>query len=1194
MRLLELEFENFKSFKGHVTVPFGAGFTCITGPNGSGKSNITDAILFILGSRSTKLLRARRLSQLIFGYQEGKRRKSAAKHCRVSMLFDNSDRYLSVESNLVKFTKGVRLRGSKPVTYYRLNSEPSSAGEFEALFSRAGLYATGYNIIQQGDVTQTSLMSGTERRHKLEDVAGITAYDQRLRKTRSAREHVGADLALLEERMQEVQRLLRQLEREKRDAERLEAILLQLQENELLRHWRQVLDLEASLESRREVIIRYRKELEELKGELKERKATIETLEDEYKKVEAEISAAGGDRARELQQQLDEARVAQALAQSNTEQAQKRLTELETVRKTLRTEHRTAAGELKALRKSLDTARSETEALAEQAAESEAQLAKREGAAASGSQEIEAQRAALDELRQAASTLEMQCHRLDGEREQLELQLAQVREQATGGEQLLAAAQADADDADFQLQDLQLGRRSAADNLRKVTRKHDKLGGELAQTSEALERAERELHEASVALAAEEAAQRTQDELGGYARAVQGVLAARDAGDLPGIVGMVAELGRVDEEHALALEVAAGGRMQSVVVEDDAAAGTAIEFLKQRRLGRVRFLPLNKLRRYRPRANALLLLKQPGAVGFAQELVQFDPRYADAFGNVFGDTVIMRSLREARTLLGKGRMVTLEGELLEPGGAMTGGLPPRARVHFATGDRATLDELAARVKAAQARSLDLGATASMLREELAEVAQAKAALESECATIQTRVTDYDSTVSRSAEHLQQATETLAARQGAVAALETELTQREDALVQLQGEIETQRESVAQAAEQLQQLTGGAAAEALAQLQATLTTLRDELAETRAGVARLEAGEAPAAAEAERLAATLEQNDAEQRETQQHHAAERKLARKLAQQVASLEREEHEKFEELGGLRQQRDSLRDQLGERRTTLAQREEFGRGRRTAKDELQLEIQVREPKLVEARERLPEKAEQPRQVDGAEQLELQRESLEQQRSRLGNVNMLSLEHYRQEEERLARVREDRKQLRKEVRRLEALEAKISARKLERFTEVYKHINENFQATFTELTGGGKAWLELEKPEAVFDGGVLIKARMPRKQLFPVEALSGGEKSLVSMAFIFAIQRYDPSPFYLLDEPDQNLDGVNTEHIGRAIALQSEVAQFLVVSLHHAALRESAHVLGVFMADDGVSHLHQIHDIDSFIASLPAEEVAA
>ena len=182
---------------------------------------------------------------------------------------------------------------------------------------------------------------------------------------------------------------------------------------------------------------------------------------------------------------------------------------------------------------------------------------------------------------------------------------------------------------------------------------------------------------------------------------------------------------------------------------------------------------------------------------------------------------------------------------------MTGGASPRARVHFATGDRATLDELATLVKVAQARNLELGATASTLREEVAIVAQAKAALESECATIQTRVTDYDSTVSRSAEQLQQVANALVTRQGAVTVLETELAQREKALVQLQGEIVTQHESVSQAAEQLQQLTGGTEAKALAQLQETLTTLRDELGKTRAAVARVEAGEMPATAEAER-------------------------------------------------------------------------------------------------------------------------------------------------------------------------------------------------------------------------------------------------------------------------------------------------------------------------------------------------------
>ncbi len=159
----------------------------------------------------------------------------------------------------------------------------------------------------------------------------------------------------------------------------------------------------------------------------------------------------------------------------------------------------------------------------------------------------------------------------------------------------------------------------------------------------------------------------------------------------------------------------------------------------------------------------------------------------------------------------------------------------------------------------------------------------------------------------------------------------------------------------------------------------------------------------------------------------------------------------------------------------------------------------------------------------------------------------------------------------------------------------VYNNISQSFKTSFKEITGGGEAGLVLENEKSPFEGGVTIKARMPRKKMYPVEALSGGEKSLVSMAFIFAIQGYDPSPFYLLDEPDQNLDGVNTEHIGRAIALQSSVAQFLVVSLHHAALRESDNVIGVFMGDDGVSRLHQIRDVDTFLASLPVEaEVGA
>jgi chromosome segregation protein len=260
---------------------------------------------------------------------------------------------------------------------------------------------------------------------------------------------------------------------------------------------------------------------------------------------------------------------------------------------------------------------------------------------------------------------------------------------------------------------------------------------------------------------------------------------------------------------------------------------------------------------------------------------------------------------------------------------------------------------------------------------------------------------------------------------------------------------------------------------------------------------------------------------------------------------------------------------------------------------DDLNLEIRTREPKLIDAKSRIPNDLKTPKTVLSRDKLEVQKERLERGRNKLGNVNMLSLDHYRQEADRFDEIKTHRRKLNDEVRRLEVLEKKISDKKEIKFMEVYNSIGESFKTSFKEITGGGDAWLVLENEKSPFEGGVTIKARMPRKKLYPVEALSGGEKSLVSMAFIFAIQSYDPSPFYLLDEPDQNLDGVNTEHIGKAIALQSNVAQFLVVSLHHAALREAQNVIGVFMGDDGVSRLHQIQNIESFLASLPTDAEA-
>jgi len=1111
------------------------------------------------------------------------------------MVFDNSDRFLAIEKDQVTFTKGIRLRGNDTTTYYQLDGIKSSAREFEALFSRAGLYATGYNIIQQGDVIQTSLMSGTERRRKIEDVAGITAYDNRLRSTRSARNSVEADLTLLKDRAKEAKRTLNQLEREKEDAEKLEEILDKIKENELLLKFRNVFDFEAEIGSRREVVERYTEELSELEKEQKKIKEDIRGKENQFGNIEKNIAVSGGDKARELQEELDKTRVTHALSERNVDGATNRLQELEVSRKILDEDHKIASKELKNLNSDLTTISKNVLKIEEKISIKVSKLSELEGAAANNSEAVSTQRDELEILRKDAGELEMQRHRLDGEKEQIEIQLASAREQVIRSNKWLESIETDVKEADYQLKDLEVGKKSTTQNLDKVKTKHNKILTMIGTHQEKLGRIESKLRTSSMKLASQEAAQRAREEFGGYAKGVQALLECRDKGELRGIIGTIAELGRVDEKYATALETAAGARMQSIVTEDDSAAASAIDFLKRNNIGRVRFLPLNKVHSYKPSAHALLISKNEGALGFAQDLVKFDSRYGNVFGNVFGDTVIMDSLNRARKYLGKGRMVTLQGELLESGGALVGGSAPRTGVHFGKSERDDIDELTNDIRNLEAQKLQLSSELNEIIREAGQLATTRQELESEKAAFQTRVTDYDGRTGEIKKRLQEADDAAKIREGLVEALQGEIVERITLLEGLETDIQKVSTKISKATKNLQDVAGGKTSKVISELQNKLDESRELLSAGQANLASLTAKVDSMKSEVGRLKGELGINNNEQKELQDVHKLETRKGKELEKLLKSLRREEEVKFKELKGLRDERDELHDLLTNLKTEFSTKQELRRSRKHAMDDLKIEISIREPRLIEAKNRIPKGTGTPQTVPGREKLDSDKETLDQKRNRLGNVNMLSLEHYRQESERFGEIKKHRKQLNEEVRRLDTLENKISEKKETKFMGVYNNISESFKTSFKEITGGGEAGLVLENKESPFEGGVTIKARMPRKKMYPVEALSGGEKSLVSMAFIFAIQGYDPSPFYLLDEPDQNLDGVNTEHIGRAIALQSSVAQFLVVSLHHAALRESDNIIGVFMGDDGASRLHQISDVDSFLASLPVEaEVGA
>ena len=1185
MKLKRLEMENFKSFGGRkLSLDLAEGFTAITGPNGSGKSNLVDAILFMLVPRSSRPMRARRLQDLIYnGGVNGK----PARFCRVGMTFDNTSRRLPVDADEVTFEREVRTNPrdrSKYTVHYRHNGKASSAGEFETLLSRAGIFADGYNIVQQGDITGLSEMGGAERRRVLEEVAGIGSFDRSLSKANTKRAGVEMDMALLMERRSEMDRLLKQLEREKRDAERLQKVLVQIEEAALHLRYRKVMDCEADIASRREIIDDYQNQIEQAQARLVELQADIDRTRTGLETVEARIEAEGGEEARQLQQALDEARVAQAKAQEAARFARQRLAELEQEQQATAREATNLRKELGQTRRKEATAREKVDGLTREQEEVQNRFEHLKREAADSDEAVAKLQEAQIKIKKEVDGATTRTHRLSMEVEGLQNRFTRQEEGVKLSQQKTEQAQEEAEQARWQLRDLQAGVNSVKDNLRKLKERVVQRDGELQENQARLrDRTQQieELTQQQVRLRAEKAAE---DSLvRGYSPAVQGILEARDQGQLDNICGTIAELGSVDEAHRTALTVAAGGKMQSIVVENEEAAVAAINFIKTNRLGRARFLPLNRLalRGSGPSAAALWAAREDGAVGFAKDLVRFDERYLPAFLDVFGDTVIMRTLEDARRVPRGGRLVTLDGELLERGGAMVGGSLARGVLSFGRSEKGELERITSELTAARKEQGQLQNRTNKLVEELDLLRAEHARLQGEQGSIQTRLSSFDSQSHHAEELLKEARTAHARNEAELTATRLELEECEATLGQARDSQEALEADLEANQRELERLAGGALARELAGLREKLHQLREQLGshttahDTATTQARLleerleelESGRAKAVAEQDRqreLAKTSEQE-----------------AARLTEEVAEYRRQEQEHFSKLKGLRQERDTLHDRLVELRSSRSTLQNTMASRERGVADLRLEIRRFSEQLEEARKAVPLDYAPPAQLPPTGELQARLERLEEQRRRLGDVNMLSLEKFDQEQARYDELSTKIKELKREQRRLARVAEKLIERKTVKFMGVFDQINENLDLTYKELTGGGKAHLELEKPETPFDGGLLIKVQPPRKKVYNMEALSGGEKSLVSMALIFAIQNFGPSPFYLLDEIDMNLDGVNTEHIGHTIAGHAQTAQFMVVSLHKSTLKESNHLIGVHMDSGGLSHLLTLQDVN-------------
>ncbi len=1172
--------ENFKSFGRKLTVPFFPGFTAITGPNGSGKSNIVDAILFVLGPKSSKVMRAGRLTDLIFN--GGKKQKNPAKYCKVSLVFDNEDRKLPLDEDTVILTRMIKRAPLKSdpdnyYSYYYINNKSASLSGFIDLLSHARITGDGYNIVKQGDITDIVKMGPVERRRIIEDVAGISTYDSDLKKADLEKKEVEHNMERISIILNEINAQLRNLKRERDEAYRYKElqedsyrIKSQIATKKLNEMQSQIAELHSQIRT-------YRTDQQKQTQSKKELSSNLQTVNEQLNKVEQQIADSGGEEATELKNQIDTLR---AEVVKSEEQARY----LGTQQRDIKSEIHSFESQIHSIDSTLQQYFSDQEKF---------------------SSNLTQEKENLDSLQQNYQTLKDQLDSQDSSTQKISEQLLTMRESYNEAQSELHELNLKSDrindslnalsltknelssskehytteiaDIDFLLKDL----RAQTKDTQKILGEKEKelfskkklesdLTAQLSDLSKTIYRLQRESSKLQAEL---DALAQVSNK---YNPAVNALLSARDNKDLSGIHGTIAELANVEENYATALSIAAGARMQSIVVEDDAAAAQAITYLKDHRLGRATFLPLNKMYVGKPRAKPLLAVKDEAALGFALDLVDYSEQYSSAFWYVFGDTVIVESLSDARRLMGGVRLVDLKGNLIEASGAIIGGSIPKTKLGFGNMDRSKLDSISLELSTVTAHQDEVSEKINAVREEIVAIEESIRQIRNG-PELSTRISD----LSLQKKNYQTKLTAVSDQLNTILDEHKSLTADNE---EIHGLIDQASEKIKSLEEKKNALGRQLVSSTSQQTAQQLKALEDDITSKTQNILRLES-------ELETLTKKIDIEQGRKNDISKKISQEQDDLLEISEKLSTLEQKKNLQREKLDSLMhvqsQQSGQLkelsgkRDSLYKESVDLSQQFDSVSTKIESYSDLIQRAEFRLPTLEEAAGELRAELDVYKVTVNSDVPLPSLSSLKEDLSRvqqtmveLEPVNMRALEEYDHQAKRKEAFEGDIKRLRKQKRNLESLVSDITEKKQERFYTAFHEINGNFKQIYSNMSEGGEAELLLENPESVFEGGLSIKARPRGKKILRLNALSGGEKSMASLGFIFSLQRYDPSPFYVLDEVDMFLDGVNAETISRILRMNSEQTQFINVSLRKVVLSGANHIYGVTMLDTGVSEL--------------------
>ena len=1177
MYLKALEIQGFKSFPDKTVLNFGEDITAIVGPNGSGKSNISDAIRWVMGEQSVKGLRGAKMEDVIFG---GTEKRAQVGFAQVTLVLDNTEHiFPTMEESEVSVTRRYYRSGESE---YYINRQSVRLKDVTELFLDTGMGREGYSIIGQGKIDEILSAKSGERREIFEEAAGISKFRHRKEEAERKLERTEENLVRINDKIAELEL---QVDPLREQAEKAKKYLVLRDELRLLEIsvWLENLDtlkagarkLEADLRAAEAERDQARADLDALYAEGEQYSEKMRQKDMEAETVRAEAAALEGQ-VKEKESAAAVLESAVAHNQENIERAQAELAEADSRAGGLAKQAEDQEARVAEIDRQIGSLNGELDALLERARA----MAERAGGAQSEAEQLRGREAMAVA---AAADRRAEKAAAEAERAQiLERREAAERDRAAGEEQLQSARQ-EAKDNRRALEDARDEAQAAANiiaghelRMEERKKKADEAAArrmQLTVDAQTLENRRRLLTE-------------MEKEYEGFSKAVKLICQAQSG--LRGIHGPVASLVKTDGKYSLAIEIALGAGLQNIVVDREEDAKAAIGYLKQRDGGRATFLPLTAIRGDELREKGVE--NEYGFVGLASRLVSFDPRYQNIVYNLLGRTVVAEDLdcgiAMARKYKNAFRIVTLDGQVINRGGSMTGGSVSRSAGVLSRA--AELERLTARAEAlreqlASARKAEEDAarelSAAQYELETAEAQRRRA--EDEVLRLEGAKSHFDILLGSLEENLENLT-------GELASLAGRLADNEQRIAAAQEEIERQESAAADLRARAEAALSGQS-ELLEQSGA----LTEEISAKKSALAALAAereATARSAADLRALCADLSGDRAQKERTVETYR----------QNIADAQAQIEALKGELEALAEQGGAFRDRLaainGEKNALEAERTARNRAGQEMNEHL-LDLERAAAKLDQRRatsameekqilDRLWEHYELSHSAAQAQRIELESlpkanrriGELKRDISALGTPNIGAIEEFDRVNTRYTYLTDQRNDVEKAKGELERIIGDITGEMTKIFAEQFKLLSESFQTTFRELFGGGDARLELEDEEDILGCGIEIKAQPPGKTLKTISLLSGGEKAFVAIALYFAILKVHPTPFCVMDEIEAALDDANVTRYARYMRQLTGKTQFIVITHRRGTMEEADVLYGVTMQEQGVSKILTIN----------------